>query len=96
MVRRHDARQHPLNRPAEHDYHFFLKCVRLLGEITTQGDGSATADFDFQTNSAGDVFAFDMYPEGAPLGDKSPERSSISERLLLRHLFSRHRPNRGR
>ena len=51
-------------------YHFFLKCVRLLVDITTQGDGSAAADFDFPTNSAGDVFAFDMYPEGAPLGDK--------------------------
>jgi hypothetical protein len=51
-------------------YHFFLKCVRLLGDIRTQGDGFAIANFDFATNSAGDVFAFDMYPEGAPSGNK--------------------------
>jgi hypothetical protein len=51
-------------------YHFFLKCVRQLGDITTQGDGFAVANFDFPANSAGDVFAFDMYPEGAPLGNK--------------------------
>ena len=51
-------------------YHFFLKCVRLLGDLTTDGEGFGTAIFQFRTESAGDVFAFDMYPEGAPLGDK--------------------------
>lgn len=51
-------------------YHFFLKCVRLIGDITTQSDGTAIANFDFPTNWAGDVFAFDMYPEGAPSGNK--------------------------
>jgi hypothetical protein len=51
-------------------YHFFLKCVRLLGDIATQDDGFAVANFDFPTNSAGDIFAFDMYPEGAPSGNK--------------------------
>ena len=51
-------------------YHLFLKCVQLIGDITTQAEGYAIANFDFPTNWAGDVFAFDMYPEGAPLGDK--------------------------
>ena len=51
-------------------YHFFLKCVRLLGDLTTQADGSGTATFRLQTAETGDIFAFDMYPEGAPLGNK--------------------------
>ena len=51
-------------------YHFFLKCVRLLGDITTDGEGIANVSFVFPTNSVGAVFAFDMYPEGAPLGNK--------------------------
>jgi hypothetical protein len=51
-------------------YHFFLKCVRLLGDITTGEEGEGFGTFEFPTNSAGDVYAFDMYPEGAPAGDK--------------------------
>ena len=51
-------------------YHFFLKCVRLLGDITTDGEGVANVSFVFPTNSVGAVFGFDMYPEGAPLGNK--------------------------
>jgi hypothetical protein len=51
-------------------YHFFLKCVRLLGDIPTQDEGEATATFEFPTNAVGPVFAFDMYPEGAPPGNK--------------------------
>jgi hypothetical protein len=51
-------------------YHFFLKCVRLLGDITTQDEGEAIVEFQFPTNSVGDSFAFDMYPEGAPAGEK--------------------------
>jgi hypothetical protein len=51
-------------------YHFFLKCVRLLGDIKTDEEGLANAEFSFQTNSVGNVFAFDMYPEGAPAGNK--------------------------
>jgi hypothetical protein len=51
-------------------YHFFLKCVRLLGDLTTQADGSGSASFRFRTEEAGDIFAFDMYPEGAPPGNK--------------------------
>jgi len=51
-------------------YHFFLKCVRLLGDITTQDEGEAGATFEFATNSVGNEYGFDMYPEGAPLGNK--------------------------
>jgi hypothetical protein len=51
-------------------YHFFLKCVRLLSDITTDDDGVAIVTFDFPTNIVGNVYAFDMYPEGAPPGNK--------------------------
>jgi hypothetical protein len=51
-------------------YHFYLKCVRQLGDITTQDEGEGNAIFTFRTNEIGAVFAFDMYPEGAPLGNK--------------------------
>jgi hypothetical protein len=51
-------------------YHFFLKCVKILGDIKTEDEGEAIAIFEFPTNSVGSVFAFDMYPEGAPAGNK--------------------------
>jgi hypothetical protein len=51
-------------------YHFFLKCVRLLGDIKTDEDGIGMAAFDFQASEVGANFAFDMYPEGAPAGNK--------------------------
>jgi hypothetical protein len=51
-------------------YHFFLKCVRQLGDIKTDDEGIGEALFTFQTDSVGPVFAFDMYPEGAPAGNK--------------------------
>jgi hypothetical protein len=51
-------------------YHFFLKCVRLLGYLTTDDEGVANISFAFPTNLTGPVFGFDMYPEGAPLGNK--------------------------
>lgn len=51
-------------------YHFFLKCVRLLGNIQTDGEGVANVTYSFPTDAVGGVFAFDMYPEGAPLGQK--------------------------
>jgi hypothetical protein len=51
-------------------YHFFLKCVRLLGDIPTDGEGVANVSFSFPTNSVGNVYAFDMYPQGAPPGNK--------------------------
>jgi hypothetical protein len=51
-------------------YHFFLKCVRELGQIRTDDEGIGLATFEFQTSSAGATFAFDMYPDGAPSGNK--------------------------
>jgi hypothetical protein len=51
-------------------YHFFLKCVRQLGDITTGDEGTGLATFTFPTNSVDSTYAFDMYPEGAPPGNK--------------------------
>jgi hypothetical protein len=51
-------------------YHFFLKCVRLLNDITTDSEGVANVAFSFPTSAAGNVYAFDVYPEGAPPGNK--------------------------
>jgi hypothetical protein len=51
-------------------YHFYLKCVRQLGDIKTGDEGTGFATFTFPTNSAGNVYAFDSYPEGAPAGNK--------------------------
>jgi hypothetical protein len=51
-------------------YHFFLKCVRLLGDIKTEDEGEGAGLFEFPTNSVGEVYGFDMYPEGAPPGNK--------------------------
>jgi hypothetical protein len=51
-------------------YHFYLKCVRELGTITTGDEGTGFATFVFPTNSTGATYAFDMYPAGAPLGNK--------------------------
>lgn len=51
-------------------YHLYLKCVRQLGDIMTGDEGTGTATFVFATASVGSTFAFDMYPEGAPSGNK--------------------------
>jgi hypothetical protein len=51
-------------------YQFFLKCVRPLGDITTDDEGVATVALAFPTNLVGTVYGFDMYPEGAPAGQK--------------------------
>ena len=51
-------------------YHFFLKCVRLLGDIRTPDEGEGYGTFEFPTNSVGNMFAFDMYPEEAPASNK--------------------------
>jgi hypothetical protein len=51
-------------------YHFFLKCVRQLGDITTGDEGTGFGNFTFQTNEVGATYGFDMYPEGAPAGNK--------------------------
>ena len=51
-------------------YHFFLKCVRPLADITTDDEGVANVSFVFPTNLVGTAYGFDMYPEGAPAGNK--------------------------
>lgn len=51
-------------------YHFFLKCVMQLGDITTSDEGIGIAVFTFPTKYVGSIYAFDMYPEGAPPGNK--------------------------
>jgi hypothetical protein len=51
-------------------YHFFLKCVRLLGDITTGDEGTGEGIFTVPPGTVGNVFAFDSYPEGAPAGNK--------------------------
>lgn len=59
-------------------YHFFLKCVRLLGDITTGDEGTGNGIFTIPPNTVGNVFAFDSYPEGAPAGNKM---QSVTVRL---------------
>jgi hypothetical protein len=51
-------------------YGFYLKCVRKLGSVRTDANGKGNGSFDFLPGVAGSTFAFDMYPEGAPLGDR--------------------------
>jgi hypothetical protein len=51
-------------------YHLFLKCHYALGDIKTDRAGRGNNTFFFQSGAAGPVFAFDMYPDGAPLGNK--------------------------
>lgn len=51
-------------------YHFYLKCVRQLGDITTGDEGVGEGLFTIPPNTVGNVFAFDSYPEGAPAGNK--------------------------
>src|SRR5664279_1277995 len=51
-------------------YHFFLKCVRLLGDIKTGDEGIGEAIYTLPAGTVGAVFAFEMYPEGAPAGNK--------------------------
>jgi carbonic anhydrase len=51
-------------------YHFYLKCLWQLGDIRTGADGTGSATFSFAAGSTGTTYAFDMYPEGAPAGNK--------------------------
>jgi hypothetical protein len=51
-------------------YQFFLKCVRRLGDITTDDEGVAIVSFTYPTNSVGNTYAFEMHPEGAPPGNR--------------------------
>jgi hypothetical protein len=51
-------------------YHFYLKCVRQLGDVLTSDEGVGEASFAFATGSVGNIYGFDSYPEGAPAGNK--------------------------
>jgi hypothetical protein len=51
-------------------YQFSLKCVRVLGNITTDEEGVAIVTLAYPTNSVGNVYAFEMHPEGAPPGNR--------------------------
>jgi hypothetical protein len=50
-------------------YNFYWKCQRQLGTVQTNGRGVGTASFQFQAQ-AGQLLTFDMYPNGAPAGNK--------------------------
>lgn len=49
-------------------YNLFHKCVGQIGTITTGDEGTGTGTFTFQTNPG--IVTFDMYPNGAPAGNK--------------------------
>jgi hypothetical protein len=51
-------------------YDFSLKCVRLLGNITTDDEGAANGSFDYPTNSVGNSYSFEAHPEGAVPGNR--------------------------
>jgi hypothetical protein len=52
-------------------YNFYLKCFRLLGSITTNEYGIGYANILLGGSTlAGRSYAFDMYPGGAPPGNK--------------------------
>ena len=44
--------------------------MRPLADITTDDEGVANVSFVFPTNLVGAAYGFDMYPEGAPAGNK--------------------------
>jgi hypothetical protein len=52
-------------------YNIFLKCKQQIGTLTTNSRGVGRAEFRIQKNLvSSSVFAFDVYPDGAPTGNK--------------------------
>jgi hypothetical protein len=51
-------------------YQIFLKCARQLGTVRTDAAGNAGRTVDFPNDAAGQVYAFEISPEGAPPGTK--------------------------
>jgi hypothetical protein len=51
-------------------YHVVLKCFRQLGMIRTDAQGNAGRTFEFPTDAVGPVIAFELSPEGTPVGPK--------------------------
>ena len=69
-ARRQHQREGGDDREAEHDLPLLSQCVRQLTDITTDDEGVANVSLVFPTNLVGAVYGFDMYPEGAPAGNK--------------------------
>jgi hypothetical protein len=51
-------------------YNIFLKCKQQIGTLYTNKKGLADAEFKVSKDIVPAVFAFDMYPDGAPVGNK--------------------------
>ena len=51
-------------------YTLFVKCVGYLGNLVTDSLGVGSALSTIAPGAVGPVFAIDMYPDGAPLGNK--------------------------
>jgi hypothetical protein len=51
-------------------YNFYLKCVRQLGTIQTYDEGAGEGLFMIPPGTARNIITFDMYPDGAPGGNK--------------------------
>jgi len=51
-------------------YNFFLKCHGKLGDVRTDARGVGSGSFQFGAGGLGPKWAFDMYPDGAPYGNK--------------------------
>ncbi len=51
-------------------YKIILKCVRQLGTLRTDAEGSGGRTVDFPADSAGPAYAFELAPEGDALGGK--------------------------
>jgi hypothetical protein len=51
-------------------YRIFLKCIRQLGTLRTDASGNAGRTVEFPTDATAPVYAFEIFPEGAPPGSK--------------------------
>ncbi|MGH6838529.1 MAG: hypothetical protein ACREDT_06975 [Methylocella sp.] len=51
-------------------YRIFLKCFRQLGTLRTDASGNAGRTVEFPTDATAAVYAFEVFPEGAPPGSK--------------------------
>jgi hypothetical protein len=52
------------------NYQFFHKCDRELGMIASDARGFGSASFPIGVGTSESVLTFDMYPQGAPAGNK--------------------------
>ena len=50
-------------------YNVYWKCQRQIGTVQTGANGTGTGTFTLQT-TPGTVLTFDIYPDGAPAGNK--------------------------